>query len=39
MKRVVAIARGDVDSVGYRAIIKRIARRLGVTGQVRYQIH
>lgn len=35
MKRVVAIARGDVQSVGYRDIIRKTARRLGVTGQVR----
>ncbi|MEA2035373.1 MAG: acylphosphatase, partial [Euryarchaeota archaeon] len=35
MKRAVAIARGEVQSVGYRDIIKKTARRLGVTGQVR----
>jgi len=35
MKRVVAIASGEVQSVGYRDIIKKTARRLGVTGQVR----
>jgi len=35
MKRAVAIAKGDVQSVGYRDIIKKTARRLGVTGQVR----
>ena len=35
MKRAVAIASGEVQSVGYRDIIKKTARRLGVTGQVR----
>jgi len=35
MKRVVAIASGEVQSVGYRDIIKKTARRLGVTGRVR----
>ncbi|MEA2035402.1 MAG: acylphosphatase [Euryarchaeota archaeon] len=35
MKRAVAIAREEVQSVGYRDIIKKTARRPGVTGQVR----
>ncbi len=34
LKRAVAIAKGDVQSVGYRDEVLRIARRLGVTGQV-----
>jgi len=34
LKWAVAVAKGDVQSVGYRDDVLRIARRLGVTGQV-----
>ncbi|MEM2374210.1 MAG: acylphosphatase [Thermoproteota archaeon] len=34
MKRVVVIAKGDVQRVGYRDEVERIARKLGLTGYV-----
>lgn len=34
MKRVVAVAEGEVQKVGYRDEVERIARRLNITGYV-----
>ncbi|MEM1548230.1 MAG: acylphosphatase [Thermoproteota archaeon] len=34
MKRIVAIAKGEVQRVGYRDEVERIARKLGLTGYV-----
>jgi len=35
MQRVVIIAKGDVQGVGYRSIVKKIARKLNIVGRVR----
>jgi len=34
MKRIVAVAKGDVQRVGYRDEVERVARELGITGYV-----
>jgi len=34
MKRIVAVAKGDVQRVGYRDEVEKIARKLGLTGYV-----